>query len=398
MANNTTNLEAIIPQVALAILRENAVLPRLVRTKSSREMAAPGKTVRIEVAKPATKYTVTPGTATTKSDVAPKTVDIDVNANWIGSAFLFDDDDFNMMNQDVIPQKLVECVRVLANDIEVKALQQIRDYVGGIYGTTSAPDDQTDITKTLLRLNWQAAPLAERNFLIDPATYAEFLETTALAGADTTGEANPAIVSAFLGNRYGASFYMSQNINSGNSLSVTSGTVGTNATQANNEADVNGALSAGAESMAIDGAGLASGTIKKGQKFKFAGRDQEFTVTADVTLATNAGTVTFSPMLPVAIADNTKISFYKTFDMNGIAFTPDICTIAYLDFEPIDPRLGVVVSQSEDPITGAKMRLIKTWNNYQTSYELQICYGVGVVRAECGAILGTFSGTGSFPS
>lgn len=398
MANDTTNLEAIIPEVALAFLRENAVLPRLVRSRSSQQQAAPGKTVRIEVAKPASLYTVSPGTATTKSDVSPQTIDIDMNSNWVGSAFSFDDDDFNMLNQDIVPQKLKECVRVIANDIEVKTLEQIRDYVGGIYGTTAAPDDQTDITKTLLRLNRQSAPFADRSFLIDPGTYAEFLETTALVGADTTGEANPALISGFLGNRYGANFYMSQNINSSNSLSVTSGTVGTNATEANNQADVNGALSAGAESMAIDGAGLASGTIKKGQKFTFAGHDNEYTVTADVTLATNAGTVSFSPMLPVAIADDTVVTFQKTFEMNGVAFTPDVATIAYLDFEPLDPRLGVVVSQAQDPVTGAKMRMLKTWSNYQTSYELQVCYGVGVVRAECGAILGTYSGTGTSPS
>ena len=397
MANDTSSLEAIIPKVALAILRENTVLPRLVRTKSSREQAANGKTVRINVAKPASVYTVTPGSLETASDVSPKNVDIDVNANWLGSRFLFDDDDFAMMNQEIVPEKLRECVRGLANQIEIKTLQEIRDNVGGIYGTTSAPDDQTDITKTLLRLNNQKAPLQDRSFIVTPATYAEFLETTALSGADTTGQANPALISGFLGNLYGASFYMSQNLTD-STMSVTSGTVGTNATGSNNQADVNGALAKGAESMAVDGAGLASGTIKKGQKFKFAGLDQEFSVTADVTLSSNAGTVSFSPMLDTAIADDTQVTFYKTFSMDGVAITPDVATIVYLDFEPIDPRLGAVVSQEQDPMTGARMRLIKTWENYQTSYSLQVCFGVGVVRAECGAILGTFSGTGTAPA
>jgi hypothetical protein len=406
MANDVTNLEAIVPKLALSEIRNNVILPRLVNSVFSSEMPAAGKTVRIAVPKPASTYTVTPGSAPTYTDVSPAKVDIDVTANHVGSAFLLSSTDIDTINRDQIPASIKEAAKVLVDDVEIKTLQAIRDNVGGIYGTTSAPDSSSHINKTILRLNKQKAPTSDRNFLIDPDTYCEFLDTTQLANADTTGESTPALVSGYLGTRYGANFYQTQNISTSNSLSVTSGTIGTNGTAANNQGVTDGpsgsggVLPAGSQSMHLDGLGLASGTIKKGQKFKFSGLEREFCVTADATASSNEIDVEFAPMLPSEIADNTTVTFYKSHDIHGVAFTKDLVTIAYLDFEPIPASAGVgtVAYVEEDPLTGIKIRFTKTYENNQFKYALEVCYGVGVVRPECGAILGKFTGTGTNPS
>lgn len=398
MANDVTSLEAIIPMLALAELRENAILPNLVNSMSSNEMAAKGKKVKINLTAPQIIHTVVPGTDSTAQDIENQEIEIDVTTHYKGSKFKLSEVDFATIDQGIVPNKVKEAVRVLANDIEIKALGEMVNDLGGIYGTNDAPNDTTDIQKTRLRLDRQLAPMQGRVFLIDPDTYSEFSVNTTLASADTTNESRPTIVSGFLGTRNGFDFHMSQNIATQNSLSVTSGTAGTNATLGNNQAVVNGALAKGKLTMNLDGAGLASGTIKKGQKFKFAGLDQEFTLSADATFSSNAATgVTFLPMLQHAIADDTTVTFYRTFTLNGVAFTKDVMTIAYLDFMPLDSGLGVVVEEAQDEITGAKMRLLKQYKNYEVTYELQVCYGVKVVQGAYGTILGTFSGAGTSP-
>jgi len=78
---------------------------------------------------------------------------------------------------------------------------------------------------------------------------------------------------------------------------------------------VNGAISAGVTSVAIDGmANSTTGVFKAGDYFRFTGQNKVYMVMADVTSnGSGQGTLTFEPPLRTAVADN-AILIYSNVD------------------------------------------------------------------------------------
>ena len=80
---------------------------------------------------------------------------------------------------------------------------------------------------------------------------------------------------------------------------------------------VNGAISAGVTSVAIDGmANSTSGVFKAGDLFRFTGQTKVYMVMADVSSnGSGQGTLTFEPPLRTAVSDNAVIIY------SGVDFT-----------------------------------------------------------------------------
>ena len=78
---------------------------------------------------------------------------------------------------------------------------------------------------------------------------------------------------------------------------------------------VNGAISAGVTSVAIDGmANSTTGVFKAGDYFRFTGQNKVYMVMADVSSnGSGQGTLTFEPPLRTAVADN-AILIYSNVD------------------------------------------------------------------------------------
>jgi hypothetical protein len=87
---------------------------------------------------------------------------------------------------------------------------------------------------------------------------------------------------------------------------------------------VNGAISAGVTSVAIDGmANSTSGVFKAGDYFRFTGQAKVYMVMADVSSnGSGAGTLTFEPPLRANVADN-AVLIYSNVDFT-VGLTGDI--------------------------------------------------------------------------
>ena len=87
---------------------------------------------------------------------------------------------------------------------------------------------------------------------------------------------------------------------------------------------VNGAISAGVTSVAIDGmANITSGVFKAGDYFRFTGQNKVYMVMADVSSnGSGAGTLTFEPPLRANVADN-NVLIYSNVDFT-VGLTGDI--------------------------------------------------------------------------
>ena len=87
---------------------------------------------------------------------------------------------------------------------------------------------------------------------------------------------------------------------------------------------VNGAISAGVTSVAIDGmANSTSGVFKAGDFFRFTGQNKVYMIVADVSSnGSGQGTLTFEPPLRTGVADN-AILIYSNVDFT-VGLTNDI--------------------------------------------------------------------------
>ncbi len=165
---------------------------------------------------------------------------------------------------------------------------------------------------------------------------------------------------------------------------------------------VNGAPSAGATSVAVDG-GTGTNTIKKGSVFTFAGvyavhpltgvattTLQQFTVLADVTLAAGAGTITFYPAVNATApnktvsalpADNAALTFVgaaSTAYVQNLMFHRDAFTTA---FAPL-PVLASCEGYTARLPSGVSVRVM-TFGDGNNDYErtrIDVLYGFTAVR------------------
>ena len=87
---------------------------------------------------------------------------------------------------------------------------------------------------------------------------------------------------------------------------------------------VNGAISAGVTSVAIDGmANSTSGVFKAGDYFRFTGQNKVYMCVADVSSnGSGQGTLTFEPPLRTGVADN-AILIYSSVDFT-VGLTNDV--------------------------------------------------------------------------
>ena len=108
------------------------------------------------------------------------------------------------------------------------------------------------------------------------------------------------------------------------SFTFTPPTISTTAGSASTTILVNGAISAGVTSVAIDGmSNSQSGVLKAGDYFRFTGQNKVYMCVADVSSnGSGQGTLTFEPPLRTAVADNAVI-IYSNVDFT-VGLTGDI--------------------------------------------------------------------------
>lgn len=154
-------------------------------------------------------------------------------------------------------------------------------------------------------LNDNKAPSQNRVALLGTQAESNFLQLDNFVNADYGQDGPNAMREAMLARRYGISWYMDQHAGTFDQGDV-AGTV-----------LVDGAATAGATTIHVDGFTAATGTVKEGTRFTVAGTATVYTVTADTAIANNEATLPIYPAL-TANEDNEDAITFQT------AFTEDV--------------------------------------------------------------------------
>lgn len=281
-------------------------------------------------------------------------------------------------------------MRMLASVVEADLLSKAVALVPNLVGTAgSVPTAMKTYAQARAKLEAYLAPPSDRSCIISSNANTELVDASkALFHAGKQIERG--FLRGTLGEAQGANFYEHQSI-----------PVITNGSQVASLL-VNGAVSAGATSMAVDG-GTGTNTVKKGSVFTIAGvyrvhpltgvastELQQFVVTEDLTLASGAGTLNFYPAINNAApnktvsalpADNAALTFVgsaSTGYAQNLMFQKDAFTAA---FAPL-PVLASCEGYTARLPNGLSVRVM-TFGDGNNDYErtrIDVLYGFAGVR------------------
>ncbi len=306
MANEFITVKEIARQI-LPRLIENLVFPNLIHKDFSDEYVT-GKGATIQVKKPviltAKDFNELEGTSI--QDVKEESVDVtldklatvDVEFGAIQRATNVDD-----LNRLFLEPAAV----ALAEKINSDGLFLYKDipYAVGTAGTT--PSKLTDLATVRKMLNTNKVPVAGRVAVWDPEADANFTTIDAIVNAEKSGS-TAALREGSIGRVFGLDNYMAQGVKQ-HTTGITKAT----------DVKVNGKVTAGATSLAIDGTAL-TGKLVKGDILTI--KKNNYVVVEDTADAsTNAiASVKVYPALP-EIADDTVVTLISGHTAN-LAFNP----------------------------------------------------------------------------
>lgn len=205
---NTILTPDIIAREALMVLRNNAVMANLVHRDYSDEFAAVGDTITIR--KPATFVANEYNGSITVQDATetgvPVTIDkhLDVSFAVTSKEMALDIADFS--KQFLVPamQAFADKVDKYLIGLEASATNRVAHADGAI-----APKDVIEARKFLTQ---NAAPLADRRFVVGATAEADLLNSELFVSADKVGDEGTALREASLGRKFGLDCYVDQNI------------------------------------------------------------------------------------------------------------------------------------------------------------------------------------------
>lgn len=364
MANTFVTLKTIARQ-ALPCLIENLVLPNLCYRDFSEELHDVGDTVRVRrpTVFKAEEFDAEAGV--NYQDMNEDAVDVvldhiatvDARASAIETATGVAD-----LNRVFIQP----AAAALAEKINRDGLKLYKDipYVTGAAGVT--PSQLSDLSDLRCMLNKNCAPMYGRVAVWDTEADTKLTQLPAIVNAEKSGSVE-ALREGSLGRIYGIDHYMSQG--------VCKHECGLSAAQG---VKVNGAVSAGAVSLSIDGTALA-GKLVKGDVMKIAGKS--YVVVEDsAQAASNAiAGVKVYPALP-EIADDTDVEIMGSHTAN-LAFHP--MAFAYVTRPLINPD-GQGVQSYVTNYNGISLRVTKGYDQKfkRSIYSMDVLYGFKTVYPE----------------
>lgn len=268
---------------------------------------------------------------------------------------------------DLNRQFLEPAAVALAQKINSDGLELYRDipYIGGTAGTT--PGSLSDLADVRKLLNANKVPVSPRYALWDTEADAKLVTIPAIVNAEKSGSTQ-ALREGSLGRVMGLDNYMSQ--------AVKQHTTGITAATA---VKVNGAVTAGATTLAIDGTTL-TGKLVKGDVLTIGGKS--YVVTEDTAeAASNAiAAVKVYPALP-AIADNADVTLVGSHTAN-LGFHPS--AFAFVTRPLVNPS---GVESYVTSYNGVSLRVVKGYNmTYKKeTLSMDVLYGYKTMYPELAA-------------
>ena len=208
---NTILTPDIIAREALMVLRNNAVMAKLVHRDYSDEfVAGVGDTVTIR--KPA-KFTANEYSGSISVQDANETgVAVKLDKH-LDVSFAVTSAQLTMDIADFSEQLLVPAMQAFADKVDSYLLAEAAKATHKVNATS---DIRNDVVEARKQLTAGAAPLADRRFVYDSETEAKLLKTDLFVGADKVGDEGTALREASLGRKYGMDFYVDQNADAAN--------------------------------------------------------------------------------------------------------------------------------------------------------------------------------------
>ena len=343
MAND---ISAAMPKIlarGLMALREQTVMPRLVNGDFSADAAQKGDTIDVILPSDLMAEDVTPGTTPpTPTSSTLEKVQIKLN-NWKKADFYLTDKE--MMEVDAresfMPVQASAAIRALANSVN----QSIHAKYTGIYGlvgaagTTPFATDASDATAARKLLMEQKAPKEFRYGVLDFDAESNALDLAAFADADRAGS-NSVKIDGEIGRKYGIDWYSDDH-------------VATHVTGAEGTTLVKGASQTGSTLIADGFTTKAS----VGDIFTIDGDAQQYVVLAATDLAGTESTLTISPAIISAPANDASITFVDDHVVN-LVFNRDAFAFANrpLAYSTQDMGLGSQIMSMTDPEKGLSLR------------------------------------------
>lgn len=376
MANNLAAAAPKIMAAGILALRQNAVTSRLVNRSYDVQAAEIGSIIDIPISSSIASRPVAPSQVPPASvDSTPTKASIEFDF-WEEAPFYLTDKDYGDVGRGIIPMQVSEAIKSVVNALDAYVLDKMVKAsfnVAGVAGTTPFATDTSEYQDARKLLNIELASLQDRRVLLDPSAEALASGLALFRDADKRGDQG-GVIEGMIGRKLGADWHMNQNVPE-HTAGVPGGTP-----------LVNGALAIGATSVALDTAG-AAGTYREGDVVSFAGHDQTYVVTADVTLSgTGTGTIVISPPLRAAVADNAAITLRASHTANMV-FHRDYFALATRTLKPAEEGLGVITQVAVDQVTGLAVRLEITRQHKQTQWAFDILAGGVVPRPELGVRL-----------
>ena len=361
MSNTFITLQEIARQ-ALPRLIENLVFPNLCYRDFSNDYAQKGDTIQVrkpvvlsaaefDPSQGVTAQDMTEGSVAVKLD---KIATVDVEASAIETAVNIDD-----LNRVFVEPAAV----ALAEKINADGLALYADVPTAVDCGTKNLAALAAVRK---QLNVQKVPVAGRVAIWDPEADAAFMTLDAIVHAEKSGTTQ-ALREGSIGRVYGMDNYMAQGVKQ-HTATITA-----------TAPKVNGAVTKGATSLAIDGTAL-TGKLLKGDMLTIGGNS--YTVTEDTAeAATNAiAVVKIFPAVVANIADNADVTIKSGYTAN-LAFHP--MAFAYVTRPLYNPD-GEGVASYVTSYNGLSLRVTKGYNQqYKKSvYSMDVLYGYKCVYPE----------------
>lgn len=381
MANTLT---AIVPKLlarGLMALRQQAIAPRLVNRKYEEEAGKKGSTIDVPIPSAVAAVAVSPGpTPPANADSAPTSVGITLD-QWFEAPFYMTDKEMLEVeaSETFIPMQASEAIKSLANNVDQFILNLFKGdrnpaergifNIAGTAGTTPFASD-TSVFKTARKLlNKENTPLGDRFVILDPDAEANALELARFFEADKRGDQG-GVIDGNIGRKYGADWWMDQNVRTHTSTALSAGA-----------ATINGAHAVGVTTVSIAKATNPSNLVR-GDILTFAGDTNTYVVLADVTLTVGNTNVSIYPGLRVAQSGGAAVSLTASHVVNILAHRDAIAFATRPLISVNDPALGGIVRSAVDPVSGLTLRLEVTRQHKQVRWSYDILYGGELVRPE----------------
>ena len=205
---NTILTPDIIAREALMVLRNNAVMANLVHRDYSDDFAAVGDTITVR--KPATFVANEYNGSIAVQDATESGVEVKIDKH-LDVSFAVTSKEMSLDIADFSKQFLVPAMQAFADKVdkyliglEASATNRVPHADGAI-----APKDMIEARKYLTQ---NAAPLADRRFVVGATAEADLLNSELFVSAEKVGDEGTALREASLGRKFGMDCYVDQNI------------------------------------------------------------------------------------------------------------------------------------------------------------------------------------------